>query len=405
MFKNRFVTSTNLNKISTQSVVSCVMYCILSLIFFILCIVRGTQTVVINRIPEDIWGQHWAGNFTELCGIPCVHADNHPNPDAEFFIAMSNNDVQNAINRQSNISISILGSKEGSHYYSLLNQEYLNTHFQGSAVLNWDSEIPWLFMPNMDELKQVQLPKDPIPKATYVARNCMTVNNRNTYVEEIDSVIGVVAPGSCFHNTEWPKCDERDCSKVEVIRNYKIHLAFENGNSLKYVTEKIYQAFQAGVLPVYFGTQYVSEAVPKGSYIDVADFDSPNSLALYLAKVLANDTLYQSYFEWKLKPFDKEFEDRFRVLWSVPFNCRLCRYVDAYKNNLGWDQYRQKAKNIKVEILASVAPTADALTFLIVDFNRRHGYILIVSFVVFFVVIRFRQRIYNFFVKLDKYCF
>ena len=43
-------------------------------------------------------------------------------------------------------------------------------------------------------------------------------------------------------------------------------------------------------------TQTVVEAVPKGSYIHVADFDSPKSLALYLAKVLADDALYQSYF-------------------------------------------------------------------------------------------------------------
>ena len=283
--------------------------------------------------------------------------DNPLNSDAELLFAMNNRDVRNAFNRQSNIPIRILGSQEGSHYNSLLKLEYLNTHFQGSAVLDWNSDIPWLFMKNMDELKQIQLPKDPILKVTFVARN------------------------------GW---------QVEAIRNYKINLAFENGASKNYVTEKIYEAIQAGVLPVYMGTRDVSEAVPKGSYIDVADFDSPRSLALYLAKVLANDTLYQSYFEWKYKPFDKEFEDRFRVLWSVPFYCRLCRYVDAYKNNLEWDQYRQKATNTQREIL-----TVDAATFLKVEFNRSHRYILL-CLVVLFVFICLRKRINKFFFKLCK---
>ena len=378
------------------------MYCVSFLILLTLCIGRETQSIVIHRIQKITWGLHFEGNFTELCGIPCVvYMNNPPNPDAELLIAMHNGDVQDAFNRQSNVPIRILGSQEPSHYYSLLKLEYLKTHFQGSAVLDWNSEIPMLMMPNMDEMRQIQLPKDPIPKVTFVARNCLPMNNRNEYVQVIDSVIGVVAPGNCFHNTEWPKCGERDCSKVEAIRNYKIHLAFENGASPNFVTDKIYQAFAAGVLPVWMGTRDVSEAVPKGSYIDVADFDSPKSLALYLAKVLSNDTLYQSYFEWKYKPFDKEFEDRFRVLWSVPFKCRLCRYVDAYKNNLEWDQYRQKATNTQIEILPDYASATEAPTFLKVYFNRRHGYILFFFFVLF-VVIRFRKRVSKLFVKLGK---
>ena len=314
-----------------------------TLIFFILCLVWGTQSIVISRIPEEIWGKHWGGNFTELCGIPCIHADSHPNPDAEFFIVMNNDDVRNAFNRQSNVPIHILGSRESTHYYPLLKLEYLKEHFHGSAVLDWDSDIPWLMMPDMDKVQKIKLPKDPIPKATFVARNCLSKNGRDNVTRVIDSVIGVVAPSNCFHNAEWPKCGERNCSKVETIRNYKIHLAFENSNSHHYVTEKIYQTFEAGVLPVYMGTQSVVEAVPKGSYIHVDDFDSPEALALYLAEVLTNNTLYQSYFEWKYRPFDKEFEDRFRVLWTEPFNCRLCRYVDAYKKNSEWDQYRKIA--------------------------------------------------------------
>ena len=173
-----------------------------------------------------------------------------------------------------------------------------------------------------------------------------------------------------------------------------------NGTELNH---QIYQAFEAGVLPVWMGTRDVAKAVPKGSYIDVADFDSPKSLALYLAKVLANDTLYQSYFEWKYKPFDEEFEDRFRVLWTEPFNCRLCRYVDAYKKNLEWDQYRQKATTTQVEN-RRVILTAYGPIFKKVDLNRRHGYILL-CFVVFFVLFCFRKRIYNFFVKIGKCCF
>ena len=371
------------------------MYYKLSLILLILCLIWRTETIVIRITQEKNW--HKGGNYTELCGIPCVHAENPPNPDAEFFIAMNDNDVRNAFNRQSNVQIRILGSEEPTHYYSLLKLEYLNTHFHGSAVLDWNSDIPWVLMPNMDTLKQIQFPEDPIPKVTFVARNWLPMNGREAYVRVIDSLIGIVAPGNRYHNTEWPKCEERDCSKVEAIRKYKIHLAFENGDSPNFVTDKIYQAFEAGVLPVWMGTRDVSEAVPKGSYIDVADFDSPKSLALYLAKVLADDALYHSYFEWKYKPFDKEFEDRFRVLWSEPFHCRLCRYVDAYKNDLEWDQYKQKATTNQVKN-RRVVLTADKSNIGII----RAVWYVILCVVLFFVVICFRKQIYSFSGKLAK---
>ncbi|KAI6657213.1 hypothetical protein LOD99_11178, partial [Oopsacas minuta] len=49
------------------------------------------------------------------------------------------------------------------------------------------------------------------------------------------------------------------------------------------------------------------------------------------------------------KPFDKEFDDRFRVLWTDPFNCRMCRYIDAYKKGLEWDIVKQVAKYTEVQ--------------------------------------------------------
>ena len=79
------------------------------------------------------------------------------------------------------------------------------------------------------------------------------------------------------------------CTKEEAIRGYKIHLAFENGDSPNFVTNKIYQPLQAGVLPVWMGTRDIAEAVPKGSYIDVANFASPGEVAQYLEKVITDD--------------------------------------------------------------------------------------------------------------------
>ena len=303
-------------------------------------ILSGIQ---VKMVPENFWGDHKGGNFTTRCNMSCVLAENPSQPDAVFFMSMGNGHITKAMNYKTNISIKIIGTREGQHYYSLHNKEYLRQHFQGTALFDCTSDIPWVRTPNMDEVKAIQMPKNPGSNISFVASNCSPTNNRNKYVKIIDKLIGVVSMGGCLRNTPWPKCEGRACTKVEAIRRYKIHLAFENGNSPRYVTWKIYSAYEAGILPVYMGTQYIGEVVPKGSYIDVADFSSPEELAHYLAKVLADDDLYNKYFEWKWKPFNKEFEERFRILWTVPFECRMCRYVEALQKDWEWDQLKQVA--------------------------------------------------------------
>ena len=315
------------------------------LLYFLCYCVWRSDSIQVKMVPEYFWDFHHGGDFTDQCNMPCVLSEDPSQPDALFFLSMGDGNVRDAINYQTNVSIKIIGTWEAQHYYPLHKIEYLNRFFQGTALLDWTSDIPWLTMPNMDEIKAVEMPENPAPNVTFVARNCNPMNNRMDYVKAIDNVIGVVSLSSCHHNTPWPQCEGRVCTKVEAIRGYKINLAFENGDSPNYVSEKIYHAFEAGVLPVWMGTRGIAEAVPRGSYIDVANFASPDEVAQYLAKVLADDDLYRSYFEWKWKPFDKEFDDRFRVLWTVPFECRMCRYIEALQKGLKWDKIKQMAIN------------------------------------------------------------
>ena len=82
------------------------------------------------------------------------------------------------------------------------------------------------------------------------------------------------------------------------------------------------------------------EAVaPTNSFIHVDDFESPQSLAEYLRRLDANDTLYNEYFRWKgtmeLAP----------GAHTGQYWCRLCmllhlrdddRYVQWYDDYTNW---------------------------------------------------------------------
>ena len=316
---------------------------LLFVITWLVCTTRLAEAIEVKVIPEYINGYHQGGNFK--CEVPCVFSENPVNPDAELYLIMNDENVRYATNVQSDV-IKLVGSQEPPHYYKLLNLQYLRKHFHGTALLNRRSDIPWPLHGNMDQVKTAKRPENALPKATFVAKNCNPLNNRNEYIEAIDRVVGVVAPGKCYHNLEWPDCGVEPCTKVQVLSGYKIYLAFENGDSPGFITDKMFHGFQAGILPVWMGTSDIEYVVPRNSYIDVAEFDTPEDVALYLRDVLDNETLYNSYFEWKDKPFPPEFVRLNRQVWSEGMQCRMCLYIDALQKGLNWDHTLQRGRSV-----------------------------------------------------------
>ena len=313
--------------------------------FILILFSAPNSAIVIKIIPEILNG--FNHNFDGSCEIPCQFSGNPSSPDAEFFIVMNDDYVRDAIATPPSAPFRLIGGQEPPHYYHLMKPEFLKHHFHGTSFLYRHSDIPWLLRPggDLNRLRLIEVSAQAQPKATFVARNCNAMNNRKDYVKAIDEVVGVVSPSSCLNNAEWPQCGTKPCTKTETIHDYKFHLAFENGDSPGFITDRIYHSFEAGVLPVWMGTREVAEVVPPGSYIDVAEFDGPYDVANYLKMLLDNETLYASYFEWKKKPLDPEFEEENRVLWTESFQCRSCYFVDALKRGLEWDHLRQRAKS------------------------------------------------------------
>ncbi|MBS0615242.1 MAG: hypothetical protein JSR58_01660 [Verrucomicrobia bacterium] len=67
--------------------------------------------------------------------------------------------------------------------------------------------------------------------------------------------------------------------KIQTIKNYRFVICYENtGTSNGYVTEKIFDCFAAGVVPVYLGAPNIEKYVPKNCFIDRRDFASMEDL-------------------------------------------------------------------------------------------------------------------------------
>ncbi|QWD09492.1 hypothetical protein G6713_01710 [Polynucleobacter paneuropaeus] len=67
-------------------------------------------------------------------------------------------------------------------------------------------------------------------------------------------------------------------SKYEVLSNYEYCLCFENMEMKGYVSEKIFDCFYAGTIPIYWGAPDISSLIPPKLFIDARQFSSWDEL-------------------------------------------------------------------------------------------------------------------------------
>lgn len=80
--------------------------------------------------------------------------------------------------------------------------------------------------------------------------------------------------------------------KIELLRNYRFNLAFENTNWPYYVTEKIWQSIYAGCLPIYWGEQNsIYESFEKDSFVDASLFSSIGEIWSFVRSMTSTEWL------------------------------------------------------------------------------------------------------------------
>ena len=89
--------------------------------------------------------------------------------------------------------------------------------------------------------------------------------------------------------------------KLLTLSKYKFSICFENMKSKgAYITEKIFDCFFAGCIPIYYGSEVILDYIPKNTFIDYRDFKNLNEMNDYLvrmpkeeySKMLANAAEY-----------------------------------------------------------------------------------------------------------------
>ncbi|MCF7852603.1 MAG: hypothetical protein K9M07_05120 [Simkaniaceae bacterium] len=84
--------------------------------------------------------------------------------------------------------------------------------------------------------------------------------------------------------------------KYDTLKHYRFNFCLENIKGEKgYITEKIFDAFEAGCIPIYLGPSNIDEYIPHDCYINYAQFPSLKHLKQFMLDFTEDE--YHRYIE------------------------------------------------------------------------------------------------------------
>jgi len=85
-------------------------------------------------------------------------------------------------------------------------------------------------------------------------------------------------------------------TKKDVLQHYKFSICFENAKNYPgLITEKIFDCFSAGVVPIYYGPPNVEQYIPKDCFINFLDFSDYDELYDFLISM--DEATHQTYLD------------------------------------------------------------------------------------------------------------
>ena len=184
--------------------------------------------------------------------------------------------------------------------------------YDGNSTTSPSSSVPRVYYQGKFKESSYLLMTKPydhlIKAAVYVASTCHKgprTTNREHIVAAIESQFRVDSLGKCHPTAKGPEgitlkfstdVHENLMLKRNAISNYLFYLAFENTIEPGYVTEKVYDALIAGVVPIYLGdSSFCKTLIPfTRAVIYLEDFGNDvERLVKYMKYLSSNETAYE----------------------------------------------------------------------------------------------------------------
>lgn len=154
---------------------------------------------------------------------------------------------------------------------------------------------------------------------------CMFVSSpvnqskRLEYLKELMTYISIDSFGRIFNNCKLSD-DNGYASKLNLIKEYKFTIAFENAIRNDYVTEKFFDPLLSGPVPIYLGAPNIERFSPgEKSFINIKNYSSPKILAQILQHLYKKSRHFQSILYMEKQPLKQELQELIEEQSIHPF--------------------------------------------------------------------------------------
>jgi hypothetical protein len=169
-----------------------------------------------------------------------------------------------------------------------------------SKVYTWDDDLVdnvhvfKFFYPVLQKMRKDLVHFEKKKLCTLIASNKQSQHPAELYTarrEAIEFFEGKNTTDFTFYGWGWEKSGYKTyggsvADKGETLKNFRFSFCYENMHSCKgYVTEKIFDCFAAGCVPVYWGASNVEKYIPEDCFIDRRKFKNNEELYAFLKKM------------------------------------------------------------------------------------------------------------------------
>ena len=114
--------------------------------------------------------------------------------------------------------------------------------------------------------------------------------------------------------------DDNLDERVDFLSKYKFGLAFEKASAPGYNTEKLFDVFLSGAIPIYFGDDYIFKAVNEDALVYLKDECNIDNVINYIKEIDNNDQLAKSMIKVPILKDDNYFEKQEKKVRNFIYN-------------------------------------------------------------------------------------
>ena len=164
--------------------------------------------------------------------------------------------------------------------------------------------------------------------ANFIANHESENNIRGNFFKQLSKYKRIESPGHLYNNTDI-NVSWRDGSKEIFQRKSKFSLCFESTKQKNFITEKIIDAFKADTIPIYYGSEDITDIFNSKAFINCNDFENFDQVIDAIIEIDGND---DKYIEMQRQP----------IFVDDDFPVKLIDKIEKFLFNI-FDQPPEKA--------------------------------------------------------------